>query len=190
MSIKFDLWQTEREAAEVVEHGIKVLRKDGNHPSVKIWNPKATKPTANYWFKTVAQREDYVDKFVQRFAESKAAKAESRAQRNGTDAQADTVKVGDVFVHSWGYDQSNVDWYQVTHKSGRSVTVERIASREVPGSQGFMSAQVVAQPGVFLDKAPKVKRVQFTEDGRPFLSFEYGWCEKWAGEPRYSSWYA
>lgn len=47
-----------------------------------------------------------------------------------TQTQQATVKVGSFFVASWGYDQTNVYWYQVKEitKSGKSVKVQRTNS--------------------------------------------------------------
>lgn len=62
------------------------------------------------------------------------------------------VEVGDVFESSWGYDQTNVDFYEVTGftPSGKSVRLRRIGKDTVPGSEGFMSRKVVAVPGRFI----------------------------------------
>lgn len=40
----------------------------------------------------------------------------------------DTVSVGDIFVSSWGYEQTNVTFYQVLSVHGKkTVTVARFA---------------------------------------------------------------
>jgi hypothetical protein len=54
------------------------------------------------------------------------------------------VTVGTVFVRSWGYDQTNVDFYEITEisKSGKSGKARKIRSK-VAESQGY-SDRVVA----------------------------------------------
>jgi len=201
---RYDLWQTEREAAEVTASGLKVLR--GEHPfvTVKVWMPKATKPAAFYKFRSVEQREQWLERYVSNYAANQAARAEYRAEKKAKASEnAQSVDVGTIFVHSWGYDQTNIDYYQVVKKSGQMVEVAAIAAEEVEGSQGFMCATVKPLPGAFLSKSYRMqdahgnyrktlrKRLQFTERGDPYLSFEYGWCGvNKPGESRYSSWYA
>jgi len=54
---------------------------------------------------------------------------------------------------------------------------------------GPMAGHVVADPDSFIGE-PKRKRVQFTPDGRPYLTMEsFGWCDLWDGKPEYCSWY-
>jgi len=50
----------------------------------------------------------------------------------------DQVQVGDIFVSSWGYDQTNIDFFQVIEKtaSGKSVTLLPM-TRERVGSSGY-----------------------------------------------------
>lgn len=45
----------------------------------------------------------------------------------------DVVKVGDVFVDSWGYDQTNVDAYQVVRMTPTMVYAGRIGTKIVNG---------------------------------------------------------
>ena len=47
-----------------------------------------------------------------------------------------TVKVGDFFVSSWGYDQTNIDFYKVVGltPSGKSVKVQKWSSTLAPGA--------------------------------------------------------
>ena len=210
MRARYDLWQTEREAAVVTEpFGVKVLKTENPHArvgtsySLKVWMPKATKPFVNVYFKNAEQREQYAEEVVGRVNVNLEAKAASRQARKHP-ANAQAVEVGTIFVHSWGYDQTNVDYYEVVRKTGSYVEVKPIAAREVEGSQGFMSATVRPLPGHFLVNSYRMrddrtgeyrevlrKKVQYTERGDAYLSFEYGWCGVTSpSEGRYSSWYA
>jgi hypothetical protein len=46
------------------------------------------------------------------------------------------INVGTLLHCSWGYEQTNCDFYQVTEKKGCTITMREIGSRTVPGSQG------------------------------------------------------
>jgi hypothetical protein len=50
--------------------------------------------------------------------------------------------VGKIFYESWGYDQTNVDFYQVTGHTDKMLKVRSIASQTIEGSEGFMSSRV------------------------------------------------
>lgn len=58
------------------------------------------------------------------------------------------VEVGDIFEASWGWDQTNVDFYKVVSltKSGKSANIVKIGAKTVPGSEGFMCNRVVPDP--------------------------------------------
>ena len=55
--------------------------------------------------------------------------------------KAKNVKIGDVFACSWGYDQTNVDFYQVVKRSPKTVTLREIEKTQT-GETGFMSGEV------------------------------------------------
>ena len=118
--------------------------------------------------------------------------------------------VGDILHHSWGYDQTNCDFYQVVEVKSVSVVLRKIGANAVPGSEGFMSESLMPEKDAFIieghqaltkyDKAitpenPTItKKVGFyvKEDGslRYYIPVPYGWCDLWEGKPEYSSWYA
>jgi len=103
--------------------------------------------------------------------------------------QADSpVKVGDIFYNSWGYDQTNIDWYQVTAltKTGKSVKVRPIAGKIK--ETGFMSGESTPKKGKFTGPAV-TKRIGMS-NGEPYLPSKYGWTSLWDGKPKYQSWYA
>ncbi len=63
------------------------------------------------------------------------------------------IKVGQIFSMSWGYDQTNVNYFQVTRTSDSGVWVREIGAVSVPGTQGFMCENVKPAKDKFLDRS-------------------------------------
>ena len=73
------------------------------------------------------------------------------------------------------------------------MVIQRIGSKAVEGSQGFMSEDVKPNPGSFLERSkPETKIVQwFEESQKPYLRMDHGYADLVEGDRRYySSWYA
>lgn len=66
--------------------------------------------------------------------------------------ESDKISIGDMFHTSWGYDQTNVEFFQVVEisPSGKTCQVKQIGSKTVPGSEGFMSDSVIPDPNVII----------------------------------------
>ena len=195
MKPKYDLWQRERERAEDVG-GLKVLKtqetiRGENRFFMMIWKPKAFKPFANYYFKTEAACDQYLQERVSAFAKVSAMKAEWKQSRKVTPEKMALVNIGDIFVSSWGYEQTNVDFYQVVEKKGSSVVIREICARSIDTKPGFspMSDHVVAVKDAFCDHAePMLKRVQFSNNEPSLKIKSYAWAYKWDGREQYRSW--
>lgn len=118
-------------------------------------------------------------------------------------------KVGDILHHSWGYDQTNCDFYQVVEVKKASVVLRKIGTKTVSGSEGFMSESLMPVKDAFIEKGTQAltkfgditpqnpsiqKRVVFyvkdDDTLRYYISVPYGWCDLWNGKPEYSSSYA
>lgn len=104
-----------------------------------------------------------------------------------------TPKVNDILVASWGYDQTNVDFYKVLKlsPSGKSVTIVRINSSVT--ENGFMcGTSVPAVPHTIskYDGEPKTKRVNLTDGGYYVSLNSYSNAYLWDGQPERCSWYA
>ena len=191
-----DFWQKEREAAEVLPCGMKILRDERQGPGgetrfgLKMWRPKAVKPFANFYFRKVEAREAYVAEQVKGHEERLAFKKQRKVDERGTEAQLAGITVGAIFEYSWGYDQTNVDYWEVVAKNGRMVQLREIGAQAVAGSQGFMSECVVPGPGSFVENGPTVTKVlKFSKDGA-HIAFPNGVGTRWLGGSTYSSWYA
>jgi len=113
--------------------------------------------------------------------------------------------VGDILHLSWGYDQTQCDFYQVTATTKAGVTLKPIAGERVEGSEGFMSQRVVPVKDKFIerfsilpkhsDKITEVKKrvsAYIKDDGtlKYFVPSPHGFCDKWDGNSKYNSWYA
>ena len=98
---------------------------------------------------------------------------------------APQANVGDILVASWGYEQTNIDFYQVVSASGSMATIRKITGRFV-GERGRGTDTVFPDPGSFVG-APKRARVQ--------KSSHYGYSVKvndhhaypWTGRPEHQT---
>ncbi len=109
-----------------------------------------------------AAREAYrQSQHAKRSAASKKAAA-TRAARRADELQAakgvPPVKAGDVFVCSWGYDQTNIDFYEVVSVSSTGKTGEVVAIGQNVDYAGSGSDRVTPNR---LHRGEKVRRVTF-----------------------------
>lgn len=91
-----------------------------------------------------------------------------------------TANVGDIMYTSWGYDQTNVDFYQVVRVRGRSVYVCEIGARYVSADR------VVAVPDVRWGAETRhTIGKHYTGVGYTLTIDGYRTAWLWDGEPKY-----
>lgn len=149
---------------------------------------KALNHSFHYHWDTEAKMTAYIEDFKAsclKLVEYKATKkAEKKVQDNLVEC-----KVGEIYVNSWGFDQTNVDYYQVVAVKGKTATLQAICSQTVEGTEGFMSCQVRPVPNSFCGES-FTKRIQ-GYNGQAYFSFSYGGCSLVKeGQTNYCSWYA
>ena len=97
---------------------------------------------------------------------------------------------GDIFSYSWGYDQTNIQYYQVIRTTPKMIVMREIEAKQVPGSDtGFMCDKCVPVKDSFLDDNEIRKKVYWYSDVA-HVSMDYGCCELWNGKPEGRSFYA
>lgn len=96
------------------------------------------------------------------------------------------MKMGDILYSSWGYDQTNIDFYQVTKVMAKSVMIAQIKSDMPKGEEGFMTGKVIPVKDAFVG-APMLKKI--TKSGGCKIA-SYAWAGPWDGKPKSCSWYA
>lgn len=192
--MRIDFWQKEREAAEIVEGGLRVQRETtaSGKPALKMWNPKATKPFVNAYFSSEEQRELYIKRQIEGHKAHEERKAQYKKERAGTPEQIAAVKIGDIFHYSWGYEQTNCDYFQVIEKRGKLLTLRQIGSKSEPSQSGYssMSDHRKAVKDAFLENAKPFTKMLTFSGGTPHISMSFGSCSLWKGEANYCSWYA
>ena len=164
-------------------------------PSVICYGGKRNKPDYHYCYMTSEQR----DKRVQDTLDAYKARAErlaaQKAEKEALKKVPNPLKVGDLLYSSWGYDQTNVDYYQVVKATKRAVWLRKVASEQVEGTEGFMSCQVRPCKDQFCGE-PQIKRVSVSlgSDGKVHCSVKVSSCAYASPcEPdskHYCSWYA
>jgi hypothetical protein len=108
------------------------------------------------------------------------------------------VKIGEIYRRSWGYDQTNVDYYQVVALKAKTVVVREIECARVKSSEGFMCCDVVPVKDSFIESAlARQVKVGIGHDGQNVLVVG---PKKWAHlvpvnadgtyPKTYCSWYA
>ena len=123
---------------------------------------KRSKPDWHYRFQSTERLYKKIEETLKGYMEWQERKEQRRAERN---ADHD-VKVGDVFKCSWGYDQTNIDYYQVTRVIGKMVEIREIA--QMKEETGFMSGECVPASGNYIGE-PMRKKVS-VYNGQPSIA--------------------
>ncbi len=122
------------------------------------------------------------------FIESRRAYAEHRAGQRRNAKAPHNFEPGDIFHTCWGYDQTNVEFYQITRLIGKTMVELRELNRDSEET-GFMSGHCSARPGDFAGE-PFRRRVNttYTPHSIRIGSSQTAW--PWDGTRRHWSSYA
>lgn len=136
-------------------------------------------------FRTVEQMNQHAERYINYLVtEQKNKEARKDAKKN----VVNPYKVGDIFYSSWGYEQTNVEFYQVVEVKGKNIVVREVAQVRV--ETGFMSGTCEPIKDKFLSKETSTKRVSaYINSGNQPQVYVKG-LHKYDGKPKYWSAYA
>jgi hypothetical protein len=149
----------------------------------------AAKNSFHYSYKD----ESAVDLAIRNFFGNLKDHKERVSKRRTESYKPHTFKVGDIITNSWGYDQTNVDWYRIARTSKSYVWLQPIAGQTE--QTGFMSGNSTPHVDTgsdnpeqwgFKDSKEPVEKHLASGD---YVSMKYGSGRKWNGEKVYESWY-
>jgi len=145
------------------------------------WSGKRNKPDWNYRFRDKKQMDKYISDYFCKVEMANEYKAEQKLKRENEKAEFfESIKVGDIFVDSWGYDQTNVDFYLVTKKLKASIKIVKIGSKVVATSIG--SEKVVPVPDAVIGE----EKTKVPQDGY-IRTHSFSTARLWDGKPRHET---
>jgi hypothetical protein len=148
------------------------------------YSGKKSKHDFHYSFKTEEQFNKYIENYLKGLTAREELKA---ARKKETLAFVHLLQVGDILVSSWGWEQTNVDFYQVIEVKGKMVKIQEIAQSMPNGEEGFMTGYVIPLKDKFLEKEePMLKKVL---KGNMVKIASYAWASLWDGQRCRTSWY-
>jgi hypothetical protein len=162
-------------------------------------NSKALMPKAFFWirFRSMERLAEYCGEWISNKekiaayeAERKAKKAELMKNMNHS------FKIGQVLYDSWGWEQTNIDFYQVVEVKPKSIKMQRIASKYASSEnqKGISSMAAYVEPvqNEFI-REPELKKINVMLSGEShsyYIKSDHGWINLYENRPVYSSWYA
>lgn len=152
------------------------------YPYIAVgFSGKKAKYDFYYRFPSIEKRQEFVARWETRLREIAKSKQERKEKRN----VPSTLKEGSILYSSWGYDQTNIDFYQVTKVIGsRSVEIREIAQERTPTA--WEQGTTMPKPGVFIgEPMRKLVRDQSTININSYAS---AWI--WGGQPKHFTSYA
>lgn len=189
-NLKFDKWTL---TVEIIPEGTSRF-----HSSVRIEQatPKArympSKTIGYYGFNSYEDAMDYAKKWVsnkKKQVKTSELERQKRMAANKVPAK-DFYQVGDIVYNSWGYEQTNVSFYQVINVTARSIKVKEISQSQVPGSMEShgMACDVIANKDSFIENG-KQYTLRVKKEGRLSQPNSVYYFSKCDGRPKYKSWY-
>jgi hypothetical protein len=164
-----------------------------NNLTIKGYYGKALKPSFFYRYKTkeeldlaITRHADRLNKIYESSVERKVKKKEA----NSAIKAADHFSIGEILVNTWGYEQTNIEFYQVTKISAKRITVAEL--KKTYTETGFMCGHAIPNKDSFVENGDTYN-LTVKENGaqvrlsspKSFYSFS-----KWDGRPEYESHYA
>ena len=98
------------------------------------------------------------------------------------------IQAGDILYNSWGWEQTNIDFYQVVSVTKKTIKIRRIASKKTIASKYGERGTTTPLKNQFVEQV--ITKTPFLLDDVWRVNFKYGSGRQWSGEPLYYSSYA
>lgn len=175
------------EGAKVINAGDTVIitykQKNGLHINA-VWyynyNSRAIKPSVDA-YRTEEEAKERLETII---------KTTTRDQDHNKTVmanyakQAETIQKGSILVSSWGYEQTNIDFYEVIERKGKTITLQPIGNELV--ESGDMVGKVIADR---TNKTGETFRKRIDKYASANLT-SYSSARIWDGTPQRFSSYA
>lgn len=153
-------------------------------PRLIVFKRNQSKPILNMVYSSPERRDAQIDSYIRVERSSMLSKMKQQVEKQQA---RHTYKVGDILYASWGYEQTNVNFYQIVAVAEKSIKIRPISQKVVEADKG--TEKVVAVPNTFtgpaITKVPQYAYGSFRVvddrktlslwDGRPTYQTAFGW---------------
>lgn len=137
-----------KNATKVVDKlsdAVAYIYESNGKPCARVFYGKQSQPVIKCYFTNAERRAAAVQQAFADRRDSLARKADRRKERT---AWIPDYKVGEILHTNWGYDQTNVEYFEIIDVKGKYVTLRELAQERT--ETGFMSGNCVPLPGKYL----------------------------------------
>jgi hypothetical protein len=131
----------------------------------------------NFRFTTNEQREKFLNNWYAGLDANLARKQAKKDTVKLAKTKGHPFKVGTILVNSWGYEQTNIDFYKVTEQNGDNLTIVAIGCK-TRVSTAWEQHDVTPDPDKVLEgreaKTLKKRVMYSAHDGKPYITAEHG----------------
>ena len=144
---------------------------------------RAIRQAWHFSFRSLEALEKHVDQFFKGLECAREYKEKYKQERKDAGkAFLEKLIPGAILCDSWGYEQTQVEFYKVLSREGSKVTIAKMTEVTVPGSEGrdcdhVMPGEVIGAPEEHIVRSDRIKISSCIS-----LSL-------WDGKARYRSWY-
>ena len=172
--------KAEQTLTKIPDDDVLVLKNEDKLIAV-AWSGKRSKYDWYYRFRDKKQMDKYISDYFCKLEDRARLKIERKEQKKKEKLEFfDSIQVGDIFVDSWGYDQTNVDFYKVTKKLKASIKIVKIGS-EV--TERFISSMMVV-PRPSINTSEEITKIP--QDGYVKTS-SFSHAVPWSGNPMHET---
>lgn len=150
-------------------------------PVAAIFGARGYRPQMHSRFGT----SDYMETTIQKYKDYELEAIASKARRAAEgEERAAGIKAGTIFYSSWGYEQTNIDFYVVLERKGQFVIVQEVGQNRE--ETGFMSGNCTPDVSRKIGEPMRKKISQHAT----LNMASYSYCSIWDGRPQHYTSYA
>ena len=151
--------------------------------SVAIWEYNSAKPTFHYMFSDDVKRGDFIK---ERKQQADRREADNQRRMNEYVEKKKLFEVGSILYCSWGWEQTNIDWYIILERKNDYILIQEIGTKKTYDNnyndRGSCLPDATVRIGEpFRKKITKYASVELAS---------YKYCTIWDGSPKSWSSYA
>lgn len=128
----------------------------GNQFAVKMFRGRKEKPAYNVRFNSIEDRERWITTQKSYEDTHERDRQHYKAEQS---ALNDSLSVGDILVNKWGYEQTNVDFWQIVKRTSETITIMQIESDEKQVRPQDMAGYSMPCVNVFKSNKQVLKKI-------------------------------